>query len=501
MLGALVLAECLEDRGRFLDPILDLAWATCEESSWVYPAHQRVLTDVERPVVDLGVAITALDLAECDHLVGSRLDTALGKRIRDEIERRCLTPFLTRHDFHWLHNTELRRVNNWTAVCVGGVVGAAAYLEPDPVRLAELVARGLRSLDDYLDTFDRDGGSSEGPGYWSFGFGYYVVLAHLLKARTSGRLDMLDAPLLRDVARYPARTLLSPGKFVNFSDCDRDVRLIVPLLAHLGLDGLANAQGPASRERQLTWGLRSLFWRPDPSARLLPAERDFFGEMHWLIARIDPADPDALVLAAKGGHNAEMHNQNDVGALIVHIGGESVVADLGRGRYTRAYFGPDRYTHLVNASSGHSVPVVNGHGQPAGREYAAELVGQDGDGLALELRGAYPAEADLASLRRTVALHREGRGWVSLEDEVRFASRPGRLESPLMTFSDVVLSDDAVVLDGRLRVSYDVESVEVRVEEIPDVDLAEGPVDVRRVVFALRSPVTEGAIRLRMVPL
>src|SRR3989442_11611436 len=56
-LAALVLAESLADDGRFLDPILDHAWAICEESSWVIPAHQRVLTDVERPVIDLGAAM------------------------------------------------------------------------------------------------------------------------------------------------------------------------------------------------------------------------------------------------------------------------------------------------------------------------------------------------------------------------------------------------------------------------------------------------------------
>ena len=33
----------------------------------------------------------------------------------------------------------------------------------------------------------------------------------------------------------------------------------------------------------------------------------------WMVARYDPEDSQALVLAAKGGHNDEMHNQNDVG--------------------------------------------------------------------------------------------------------------------------------------------------------------------------------------------
>jgi len=61
-----------------------------------------------------------------------------------------------------------------------------------------------------------------------------------------------------------------------------------------------------------------------------------------------------------------MHNQNDVGNFIVHVNGESVIPDVGRGRYTKAYFGPERYQHFVNSSRGHSVPIVNGCEQLAG---------------------------------------------------------------------------------------------------------------------------------------
>ena len=56
MLWNLTLAECLENQGRFLDPLLDVAWATCEESSWAYPAHESTLTDIHCPYLDLGVA-------------------------------------------------------------------------------------------------------------------------------------------------------------------------------------------------------------------------------------------------------------------------------------------------------------------------------------------------------------------------------------------------------------------------------------------------------------
>ncbi len=59
------------------------------------------------------------------------------------------------------------------------------------------------------------------------------------------------------------------------------------------------------------------------------SRHDWFSGMMWMVARVDPGDPDALVLAAKGGNNQEMHNQNDVGNFIVHINGESIIPDIG----------------------------------------------------------------------------------------------------------------------------------------------------------------------------
>src|SRR5512137_1730949 len=77
MLASLTVAECLEGQGRFLDPILNVAWAICEESSWALPAHQRALTDMDAHHIDLGAAMTALQLAEMDALVGALLDPLL----------------------------------------------------------------------------------------------------------------------------------------------------------------------------------------------------------------------------------------------------------------------------------------------------------------------------------------------------------------------------------------------------------------------------------------
>ncbi len=518
ILSSLTIVECLENSGRFLDAALDVAWAICEESSWALPAHQIELTDIDRPVIDLGAAMTALELAEFAHLLGGKLDPLARKRISDEVDRRCFTPYLTRHDFWWLYNTRDRRVNNWTAVCNAGVVGAALYLEPDPARLAAMIAKCARSMDDYLETFDPDGGSSEGPGYWSYGFGFYTVLAHLLAERTGGGIELLDGELFRKTSRYPLATVLSRGLYVNFSDCDRRVGFSAPHLAFLSrrldvpeLMPLAREQPRDKKQGTLAWGLRSLFWRPadEPAGESRPARHDWFSGMQWMVARYDPADPSALVLAAKGGHNAEMHNQNDVGTVIVHVGEESLIADVGRGRYTKAYFGPTRYEHFVNASSGHSIPLPNACAQPPGAESRAEVLehatGPDRDVLELELKNAFPSEADLASLVRRVVLRRDvPKGAVEITDTVRFASKAGTFQSRFTTFAGVEIGADTVVLRGEnaaVRMSFDAAVVESRLETEKNIDLSEGPGDVNIVVFELKTPSREATVALSVVPL
>jgi hypothetical protein len=521
-LWELTLAELLEDEGRFLDPILDVAWGICEESSWAWPAHQVELADMDRAIIDLNAVSTALMLAELESLLNERLYPMLRKRIRDEIDRRIFTPYLQYHDHWWLYNTRVRSVNNWTAVCNAGVVGSATYLEGDAARLADMIAKAGRSMSDYLDTFDADGGSTEGPGYWNYGFGNYIVFAHLVHHRTGGEIDFFDDPRIRKIAQFPAKTLLSPGLCTNFSDCSQKVTFSAPLLVFLSekfnlpnLTRIAQMQ-EAGKDylRGFEWSIRALAWPvpSEPAGAFTPNAHDWYGEMMWMIARYDPNDWDSLSLAAKGGHNGEMHNQNDTGNIIVHVNQESVIRDLGAGRYTKQYFGPTRYDpdiHLMNSSLGHSLPVPNGQAQLAGREYAAELLEHRADDeidlLKIELKGAYPPEADLESLVRTAALHRETpHGWVELADEFAFASGPGAFESVLITYADVEEGDDALTLTGErgaLRVAFDPDVVDVRVEIVEDVDVRPAPRDVTRVIFAIKGKMKEGAIRLKIEPI
>ncbi len=77
----LVLAECVEGKGRFLDEIANGIWLTCEETFWGVPAHlgmqQRRLRPARRrpnPSSTCSPPRPASLLAWTDYLLGARLD-------------------------------------------------------------------------------------------------------------------------------------------------------------------------------------------------------------------------------------------------------------------------------------------------------------------------------------------------------------------------------------------------------------------------------------------
>ena len=110
-LAEMVIAECIEGKGRFLDDIMDGVWAICEETYWGVPAHVGAqkkgpgLPDVKEPTVDLFAAETGMLLAWTHYLLGEQLDRIsplITERIHYEVQRRILSANLERDDFWWM---------------------------------------------------------------------------------------------------------------------------------------------------------------------------------------------------------------------------------------------------------------------------------------------------------------------------------------------------------------------------------------------------------------
>lgn len=73
-IAKLVLAECVENRGRFLPAIEEAILANCNDKSWMMPAHDRGLTTFSGKdlYIDLRVADVAWNLATADYWLGEK---------------------------------------------------------------------------------------------------------------------------------------------------------------------------------------------------------------------------------------------------------------------------------------------------------------------------------------------------------------------------------------------------------------------------------------------
>ncbi len=430
-----------------LDVTHDYLWSICEESSWVLPAH-------EHHIMDLFAAETGFVLAETLHLLGATLDAEVRHRVRAEIERRICDPYLRFHrSLQWY-----RGHHNWNSVCNSSVAATFLLLELEPDRLARALELALAGLRVYLDTaFEQDGSSTEGVAYWHYGLINFIAFSELLRARSNGAIDLLASERMQRIAAFPAKMQLSGSSFASFSDCDETLTFNPGIIARLAertgkqslLNLLARPAEPGGDWR-LTMMLRNMLWwdgRQPGAAEigdvLLPAGG---------VARLVATTPlgDQVVLAIKAGHNDENHNQNDVGSFILHVDGENLLADPGRGLYSRAYFSERRYENIFANSYGHSVPRVGGQLQGTGRAFSGELLNVETEGqikrAEVEFARAYPLEM-LASARRRLTLAVDGTAW--LEDDFRFAGDPVAVEEALITWHDVEVDGATALIRGQ----------------------------------------------------
>jgi hypothetical protein len=443
----LVLGELLEGQGRFTDAIADGLWLVCEESYWGVPAHvgaQRRgagLPDVTEPTVDLFAAETGALLAWTDYLMGERLDAVhplVRERVRLEVDRRILTPALERDDFWWMGFTP-REVNNWNPWINSNWLASVLLLERDPQRRACAVGKIARSLDRFIDAYPDDGGCDEGPSYWGRAGASLFEALELLHGATGGRLDVYREPVVRAIGQYIARAHIAGEYYVDMGDASAKVEpepeLVFRYGRAVGDDSLAGfgsflaaRRGPFGPEDVPRYGslarvLPALLGTSTVAAT--PPVEPLAGEV-WLpdlqmmAARERAGTSAGLYVAAWGGHNAQSHNHNDVGNVIVYADGQPVLVDVGAPEYTSKTFSPQRYEIWTMQSAWHTLPVVNGLDQKDGAEYRARDVaftpGRDAVRFGLDIAPAYPPEARLVRWRREVTLDRKRREVVLAED-------------------------------------------------------------------------------------
>jgi hypothetical protein len=439
------------------------------------PAHDPELVNFhgERVDIDLAAANLAWELAEMLYLLGDKLDQGVARLVRENLDRRIFTPFRNmvegrRQPIWWLTTT-----NNWNAVCLSGVTGAALTLLEPACERAFFIAAAEHYSKNFLAGFTPDGYCSEGVGYWNYGFGHYTYLTEAIWQATHGQLDLLAIEQAQAPARYGARIEIINDVFPSFADCSVDAKPAPPHWMHylnrrlgLGLTRYRQVDPVAAHGGLVT----TCMYAFDNSASDAPAPttspvelgpRTWFEHGGVLICRPGDHTACSIGLAAKGGHNAEHHNHNDVGSYIVVLGERPVLTDPGSEVYTRRTFSPRRYESQVLNSFGHPVPVIAGQLQRTGRDARGRILQteftESTDTLILDLSSAYDVP-DLTSLRRTFIYSRSDGGSLKIIDRMH-AKQPITFENALVTFGhfEQVGHQTLRVHDGSsvLRVSID----------------------------------------------
>lgn len=432
---------------QWIDEVADGVMLLCEQSTWCFPAHddafQRgaMVTDVARPYLDLFAGQYAAQLAWIDHLLGTQLDErypGIRQRIRYEVDRRVLTPFVRRRDWHWLQD-----MHNWSAWIHGNVLVAGLVLLDDEKARQEVVGLAVEGLERYVASLPSDGAIDEGCAYWWQGACRALEALDVLHHASRGALGDIASDALREVVAFPHRMHFGGEWYLSIADCParqpsgtqpwyalhRAARRVGDREAEAHAAAHRRRDAPVAREEQdLGRLLRALTDREWVQA--VPARSPLPGEV-WLpstqvlLARSEAGTSAGLTLAIKGGHNGEHHNHNDIGSVVVALNGVPVIVDPGRPTYTAQTFGPDRYGIWTMQSGWHSVPEILGAEQAPGAAYAARDVAVHLDdehevGLSVELAGAYPS-SDIESWRRDARLDRRA-GQVRVTESWRLGS-------------------------------------------------------------------------------
>ena len=492
-------ASWLWGKGEDIHALEDIIWAICDEYTWCLPAHLLnksltprawaaynfgILKDngfSNEHRIDLAASETGFALAECCAMLEGVLSPVVVDRARQEINRRVIRSYV---EYGSIQRWETMN-NNWNAVVAGSVSSAAMYLVEDDSYLAGIIYRLQATMDRFLASFPDDGSSLEGLSYWNYGVGFYVYFADLLYHRTAGSIDLFSDPKFHSIARFQQQCYFPYGATIQFSDMNNigyDMGL-----AHYLAKCYEDVRVPptefafklCAKERgRLPTTIRDLLWTDQKVCKEFnPPPCTVFPEAQWLLCRTGEVG-----LAAKGGHNADSHNHNDVGSFHYFKHGKMMLCDLGRGEYTRQYFGPERYNHFIVQSLGHNVPVVNNQGQQTGREFCTKECKITADGeMTIEFAAAYGIK-ELKRLERNYKFDRQSgslkiKDTFVLSESIPIAERFISCIKPRVKENTVIIGEDGITVELKCEQKITPEVKEVIYKNFPGEEVKAYTVD------------------------
>ncbi len=525
-LVALVMGELIEGEGRFIDQIVNGVWYYSEQTWWGWSAHLTAqkaphgLPDADEPIIDLGVGEIANILSWTWFLFKDQFDEIhplIAKRLKNEIMKKAVIPYYERDDFWWQGLDGSRDVNNWNPWTNHNMLTAILILEDDQEQKIKGVQKVIKSLDQFINIYPEDGGCDEGPSYWGRAGASLYQNLDLLKRATNGKFDVFDNQLIKNMGNYIYKAYINYPYFINFADADATTGSRPQIVYSYGKDindPVMQKFGAFLAKKQ-DWGTEPPGGKIDEQIMQLmhlneiknaDAENALISDF-WLPdtevagARDKAGSVDGFFFAAKGGHNAESHNHNDLGTCVLYFNGKPCLVDIGRETYTAKTFSNRRYEIWTMQSQYHNLPKINGVDQKEGRNFVATNTTFNANPkkvtFSTDISKAYPEAAAVEKWVRTYTLDRGDKFTIN-DNYVLSEVKDAPTTLNFVTNCEVVktasgklqLAGDGFIL----QMSYNTKNVtpEVEYTKITDAGLKRYWDGINRIVFTLNNPKEKG---------
>ncbi|GJM34975.1 MAG: hypothetical protein DHS20C18_39760 [Saprospiraceae bacterium] len=517
-----ILAECMENQGRFIPQIEVYINAIMDMKSWLHPNHDNSDNDVlegRSRAIDLGARRFGSDLALAEVLLSDKLSDELRKDIATNLRRRIIDTYLkTCSGEEKTHLTWFRGTSNWNSVCTSGSMFVSIATSNDPDERRAAVGCALNSMKNYLNGFGDDGYCSEGAGYWNYGFGHYLYLAEILYDYSKGAIDLFKADnpeKLKNIGNFPERYQIHKGICAPFSDGVSRVSNDGGFAYNMSVRHFGAAMPPASKKSKSHDSFSAAFqlieWddmgsaTDDGSTKLTNQElpdHTYFDDVGMVISRGKQEVP--LSIAIKAGHNAENHNHSDVGTYTLVLNKDIVTGDIGAPSYIAGAFAED---NPARSSWGHPVPRIDNTLQSNGRKFAGKITSaeftESYDKVVMDLKAAYEIPS-LTALTRTMENDKSGQGLITITDQFS-STKPVAFGVAIMTLShyEIVGANTIILTTKNQKLKAEFTSPQgsllIKDELVPVEHLREGG-PAYRIGIDFTEPIREGSIMVKYYP-
>ena len=427
----LIAGEYTFDNGDYVDALIDMIWATCEETSWKLPAHnnhgrETASTPYDRQLpfeyeddvffIDLFSAQTGAMIALALFLFRDKLEKAcpdtVVRRMEYELNRQILHPLGKYYDVYWWGGLCRPTVNNWNPWIIANLLVVIGMAEKDDAKREQLTEHCCHMIDSYIRLIPSDGSCDEGTSYWAVSTGAVMAFLEMLDEISGGKISVSDNETLRKAGEYILKMHITGShEFVTFNDCDRYRHYDYPMLYRLGKrmnsPTLSDFAAYYAQHDEILFGSSLPYCGLKYFATTLPTctfthETAYYMDKIQIMSARSIYHGNNVFVCAKAGANNEGHGHLDVGIFLLYINGKPVFFDVGVPAYTKDTFNENRFKPWAMRSPYHNTVGVDGIEQANGGKFrATDVIYQNGT-LEFEMRETFADSTGIRSVRRRI---------------------------------------------------------------------------------------------------